>query len=141
MFHPNAPDNERIQGTWRSVRIETLGERADEDMGVGSLLVFAGDRATTPDGRTYRFRLDPSKDPRELDLLYADTEHALFHAIYRLEGDQLVTCFNTHLSPRPSCFATSEETSDVLTYFERVLDPPEDSESAERGAAPDRGGR
>jgi uncharacterized protein (TIGR03067 family) len=130
MFPLGVPDNERIQGTWRSVSIETLGYQADEDMGV-SLLVFTGDRATTPDGRTYRFRLDPSKDPKELDLLYADTDHALFRGIYRWQGDLLVTCLNTYLSPRPRGFVTSEEASDVLTCFERVIGSPGDSGRAE----------
>jgi uncharacterized protein (TIGR03067 family) len=112
-------DFERIQGTWRPVRIETLGYRADEDSGVRKLLIFEGDRVTTPGGSTCRFRLDPLKEPKELDLLEANTDSAQFHAIFTFEGNQLVICFNTCLSPRPRSFTTSKEVTDILTYYER----------------------
>jgi len=139
MIPPDVPDHHRIQGTWRAVEIETLGYRTD-DLGDERLLIFTGDRARMHGGPTYRFRLDPAKDPKELDFLDADTGNAQFHGIYKFEGDRLVTCVTTHLLPRTQRFTTTKGTSDLLTYYERVGRSPEDSGSADAGAAADRGG-
>lgn len=119
MTDADVSDQERIQGSWRSVRIETLGDCYDDDMGVGHLITYAGDLVTRADGTVHRFRLDPSRAPKELDLIPADSDRVLFWGIYAFEGDRLITCFNSVLSPRPAGFGT-QDSSAVLTYFERV---------------------
>lgn len=125
------PDHERIQGKWRSVQIETLGYPPTEH--TRSLMLFAGDRVTTADGTIFRFRLDPSAQPKQLDLLHADTEDARYYGIYAFEGDQLVTCF-TYLPPRPAGFSTSKDVSNLLTYYEREDDGPPPGGQADAAA-------
>jgi uncharacterized protein (TIGR03067 family) len=99
--------------------METLGYCAEEDVGEGRWLVFKDDRVTTPDGSTFRVRLDPSKEPKELDLFSAHADQPEFHGVFTFEGNQLVICFNKYPAPRPVSFTTSKGVTSLLTYYER----------------------
>ena len=119
MSHSNLSDIQRIQGKWRPARFETFGYQADAEQGTGDM-VFALDQVTTPGGVTFRFRLDSTQEPKQLDFFDALTGKAKFHGIYRFQDEQLIICFNQPSAPRPASFTTSKEVTDVMTSYEKI---------------------
>ena len=66
--------------------------------------VFAGDRVTLQfpgmPPLLATFRVDPSKNPKEIDLLFAGS--VTWPGIYRLEGDRLQLCIDSQARERPA---------------------------------------
>ena len=57
----------------------------------------------TGEARTTAFRIDPSQNPRRIDVISRDDR--IVRGIYRFEGDQLVICQQTKPEePRPDTF-------------------------------------
>jgi uncharacterized protein (TIGR03067 family) len=116
---------ENIQGTWVIVSVERGGEEVPEEevRKESGSLVFAGDqfRILNPAGKVEfkgTFKLDPGKDPRELDLLVKDGQAQM--AIYRLDGDRLTLCHPEDLgAPRPREFASEKAAKTMLTVLKR----------------------
>src|SRR5215468_4353333 len=120
MSDTSSSDLERLQGVWRSIRVETLGYSNADDP--GKFMTFKGDCVSTPDNKVFRFRLDSSKEPKTIDVLDIETGEVQFHGIYTFKGKQLVMCINVPRSPRPQAFSASKDVTDYLTYYERVDD-------------------
>jgi uncharacterized protein (TIGR03067 family) len=52
------------------------------------------------------FKLDPSKNPKQIDMKVVERSMDTFHGIYELAGDNLkLCCFETNVE-RPTKFAT-----------------------------------
>ncbi len=82
-------DQDRIQGTWALVSGERGGRPLPTEVVRHVTLTFAGNQLTTKTrDREMRsaFRLDPGKEPKEIDL---DMGGAVGKGIYRLDGDDL----------------------------------------------------
>ena|SRR5947209_12931972 len=69
----------------------------------------------------FTYKLDPSKQPPQMDLVVSDPDHArrkqLLRAIYQLQGDSLKLCYS-HLA-RPQTFATQPKSKTVLFILKR----------------------
>ena len=94
-------DAELLQGTWKAARVWFHDQEVPP---VNLEMVFAGDRFTmrsdimAPMSAT--FRVDASKDPKEIDLVYPNG--VTNPGIYRLEGDRLQLSINTEGPERPA---------------------------------------
>jgi len=94
-------DSEAIQGTWNATKVRHGGQEMIPAENVQ--MVFAGDRVTShfpglaPLSGT--FRLDPSKDPKEIDLIFP--AGVTWRGMYGLEGDQLQLCIDLQARERP----------------------------------------
>jgi uncharacterized protein (TIGR03067 family) len=91
-----------LQGTWKVTRLWFRGL----EVPAGNLeMVFAGDRFTQRGGPLQQpiaatFRVDSSKDPKEIDIFHANGTTA--PGLYRLNGDQLQLALNTEGPERPT---------------------------------------
>ena len=109
-------DSRDLQGSWEIISLETNGEKkaaAEQDL---ISLIVEGDqmwgvKAGGPDPKV-KFRLDPSKTPKGLDLKIQEGQDQgkVVLGIYDLQGDDLRLCINIfgEASRRPSEFKTQE---------------------------------
>jgi uncharacterized protein (TIGR03067 family) len=132
---PNAKaDKERIQGTWKPTSIEEGGRAfpAEELKARNFTWIFTGDMFTLTFTekknitRQGSFKLDPSPDPKALDLIDDDgtpdnrNDDDLLLAIYSLEGDTLKLCIHDHpTGERPTTFATKSSKHLMLFVLKR----------------------
>ena len=119
-------DQENLQGSWRTERIE-LGAKVSDDESLRSMtLSFEGDKVVTEVGGVRHegtFTLDNSRQPRHIDLKPAsgNSSDKAMQGIYAFESDNnLRLCFSQ--KSRPSGFITSPN-SDAIT-FELKRTPP-----------------
>src|SRR5215210_3340670 len=88
---------DELQGNWEVVSVERDGRRADDAVGI-RVTFDAGKMVTTARSRTgvACYRLDPSKQPRAVDFVYAPPREGwrplVLPAIYRLEDERLIVC-------------------------------------------------
>jgi uncharacterized protein (TIGR03067 family) len=104
----------KFQGTWKQISYERDGIKEPlDEQGWHPTVTFIGDTfvVTLADGSIPikgTYRLDPTKEPKALDL--TDTFGAdagkTFLAIYSLEGDRLTFCAADEGQERPTEFAT-----------------------------------
>lgn len=97
---PEAPQDDlaKFQGTWVAVSFEKEGEKTAEEHLGAVRLVIEGDRYryTEPGGGFEgRYRLDPTRSPKEIDSIPTDGEHRgrVAPAIYEIDGDTHRVCF------------------------------------------------
>jgi RNA polymerase sigma factor (sigma-70 family) len=105
-------DAERLQGTWKAARVWIRGQ----EVPAGNLeMIFAGDRVTWQADfmppLVGTFRLDPGKDPKEIDRFFPNGAKDL--GIYRLDGDHLQLCIDTEGRERPASLSRER-----FFYFE-----------------------
>jgi uncharacterized protein (TIGR03067 family) len=114
---------EKIQGKWKIVRCEFTGE--DNPGIVGVEHTISGDKWIRPNRRTgeYQLKLDPSKDPKWVDLAADRLGDRTLKGIFALEGDKLTICYayDTNL-PRPTEFKTMPGVPGYIYVLERVKD-------------------
>jgi RNA polymerase sigma-70 factor (ECF subfamily) len=121
-------DKDRLQGLW--VPIGGMVHGTKTDPADGKLLMwkmfFDGDRVTIPDDRTVHFTLDPTKQPKEIDIMGKD-KRPMILAIYEFEGDKLKVSFMKSAGrpwdvERPTDFDTAKNES-VLIVLKREHTP------------------
>jgi RNA polymerase sigma factor (sigma-70 family) len=102
-------DHERIQGTWKVVSAQTNGEKEKlrfklyrwTFQGNEVSTLWVRDDDTTGGGKS-SFRLEPTKDPRELTI---SGPNLMIRAIYKLQGDTLsISYFGRPEKERPRSF-------------------------------------
>jgi RNA polymerase sigma factor (sigma-70 family) len=112
-------DRDRLQGTWRTVRVETRG---GEMQNPGLQLTFVEDEyiLRAPVGAAPRsaYRLEPTRTPKEIDMMSATGQ--LWPGIYRFEGNILTICLEQGGQARPTAFATRPGRQIFLYVLERV---------------------
>jgi uncharacterized protein (TIGR03067 family) len=85
-------DKDVLQGAWAIVSQEVSGIKATEDaVKLRKPLVVKGDTWTRPSGEQLTFKIDPAKNPKELDVIQSGTG-ATWRGIYKIEGDTLTVC-------------------------------------------------
>jgi RNA polymerase sigma factor (sigma-70 family) len=96
-----AQTDPQLQGTWKAARVWYRGQ---EVPAVNLEMTFAGDRCTTRSDlfppMSATFRVDPGKDPKQIDLVYPNGVTS--PGVYRLDGDRLRLCVNTEGGERPA---------------------------------------
>jgi uncharacterized protein (TIGR03067 family) len=120
-------DKELLQGAWKIVSADMGGKKADDDELARMQekpMVFKGDKLIS----RYEsdFKLDPTKDPKEIDVVPLDgpeTEKGkTFRGIYRLEGDQLTICTGLPDGVRPKGFTPQAGDPEFVLLLKRVKD-------------------
>jgi uncharacterized protein (TIGR03067 family) len=122
-------DRDPLQGTWTIVSMERDGKKvtaADKALTVtikGSEYTFpsAGGFTKSQEGT---YKLDPSKDPKTLDVLPTDgpIKGKTFPGIYELDGDTLKACFDAAGKGRPTEFSAKPGSGRVLVIYRRQKD-------------------
>jgi uncharacterized protein (TIGR03067 family) len=117
-------EKDRLQGEWTMVSMETRGAKHSKDDVKKYKLTIKGDKWTvmnglsTGPGRT--FKIDPSKDPKTLDLtIKVGDKEKVSQGIYKLEGDTLTVCRPEDNGERPKEFKTTVEAG-ILVVWKRA---------------------
>ena len=115
-------DEAKIQGTWAWAAAEFNGRKAHPENYADFRRVFRGDQwANLQGGQPLErgtFRLDPSRSPRAIDLVYSDGQ--TYEGIYKLRGDTLEVCTALPGRGRPTKFASRAESGWGLSVYNRA---------------------
>jgi uncharacterized protein (TIGR03067 family) len=121
-----ARDTEQIRGAWEVDEIVQNGKKVTRDKIGNTRLAFDGKRLIMvgPRGKqTFLYRLDPTKDPRSIDLTALDGPNAgrKDPGIYELTEDLLRLCLPMQKTKdRPAEFRSAERSNLVLMSLRRV---------------------
>jgi RNA polymerase sigma factor (sigma-70 family) len=119
-------DKELLQGKWDITEVVSDGMATDNLKDVQA--VFEKERFSLvgPAGkREFRFKLDPAKKPKAIDLAALDGEFKdkSARAIYHLEGDSLRLCMPNEITDnRPTEFVSKEGSKLLLMTLKRSAD-------------------
>src|SRR5262245_45076749 len=120
-----ARQDSEVQGTWRVVTLEAPNPtkaKKDKAQIAKMVVTFKGDKfalARDDPGKeaktikSGKFRVDPTKVPRELDLM--ETGNPPRQGIYKIEGGQLTITLAGENEDRPTDFAGKKE--DLRTFL------------------------
>jgi uncharacterized protein (TIGR03067 family) len=106
---PEVKDQDRIQGTWKVVRLIVNGEDLPPEVIGKGQLIFKDDKLTFKDGdrtKDATFTLDPKKTPPAIDLREPGKDGKVLRGIYQLDGDDLKICIPFFGEERPKEFAS-----------------------------------
>ncbi len=118
-------DRDRLQGTWKVVRMEHAGKKVPADQFADLRIVISGNELTGKEGDQVRerftFTLDPAKKPRTIDTtaIEGPAKGETARGIYELDGDTLKLCVSEKGKERPAEFATKTGTDRVLFVLRR----------------------
>ena len=117
-------DLEMLQGKWTMESQESRGRQTLDQAVKQSKLTIQGDQwiVTFPGGlkNQMTFKIDPSKDPKTMDLLTKDGgKESVSLGIYKLEGDTLTLCRTVGNRYRPKEFKTTAEAG-ILVVWKRA---------------------
>jgi uncharacterized protein (TIGR03067 family) len=119
-------DRQNLQGTWKVVGAEKMGEAAPREEIQELELIFMEEMIRVRDGgklqQKFKFKLDAAKDPRWLDLTYVGGPNngRTDRAIYKLDGNNLKICIQQFQDEgRPKAFATEKKSGTWLVVMER----------------------
>ena len=130
----DADDAKKLQGAWEIVELIAYGKKVDFDTIKGAKFIFAGNKLTLQMPAkarleelvpaTYSFKLDPKKNPAEVDLTVLDGNHkgVTSPGIYELKDGTLRWCQSDapKASERPKVFTSPEKSSIYLFTFRRT---------------------
>jgi uncharacterized protein (TIGR03067 family) len=117
-------EQKKLQGTWVIVSAETGGEKREGD-GSEEQLKIEGDAFSIEHGGHVEergtIRLDPSKEPSEIDLQFQEGKHEgkTDLAIYAWDGANLKLCWVREGEKRPTDFTTKPGDHRVLMVLKR----------------------
>jgi uncharacterized protein (TIGR03067 family) len=116
----------KLSGTWKAVAVKESGQTRET---LDHHLIFTGDEFSLKRGDDTvikgKFRIDPSKKPKEIDMEIVDSHKGSIKGkislgIYGLDGDTLRWCSNEPGSTeRPKEFSSGSGTKYLLVTFER----------------------
>ena len=111
-------DKEKLRGVWKVVSAKKAGNDLGDQIGV--TVKFDGDEFTMPEGDQAELKLDPTKQPKQIDVvpLNGKGKGKTLSGVYKLDGDNLTLHFGLDGQERPAGFEASGET--VLLVLERV---------------------
>ena len=121
-------DLKNIQGTWQFVSMVVGGH--EEQMPAENRLVITADlmKIVYPkdDPMGWKYTIDPSKDPREMDQYpEEDPGHPIHQkAIYSLDGDTLKINSAAAGKPRPTSFESKKGDFGGVWILKRVVTKP-----------------
>ena len=106
----------RFQGTWQVVALQDRGEKAAEAVARAIEVVIHKETITLRTGTevsgAFQARLDPSYNPRRVDLtaIRGDDVGKVYPGIYTFEASQLTVVVNEPNRPRPTGFGAKDTT-------------------------------
>jgi uncharacterized protein (TIGR03067 family) len=118
-----AAEIEKLKGTWKATSVQKDGADHAEFVQAGMQMTFAENTLTigvadpSADKTTSFYHLDPSKNPKEIDLIDSAGQPS-GKGIYALEGDKLALC--TSNGDRPTSFATKQGDGLQLVVLKRA---------------------
>jgi uncharacterized protein (TIGR03067 family) len=118
-------DREKLQGTWRVVRMEHAGKNVPAEQVAAMRVIIQGNELTGKEGDQVRerftFTLDSSSRPKAIDTTAVEgpAKGDTSRGIYELEGHRLKICVSEKGKQRPTEFAAKEGTDFVLLVLER----------------------
>jgi uncharacterized protein (TIGR03067 family) len=103
-------DSKKFQGTWSVISFEPSGKKlTDEDLKKLKVVIkgdtFTFDHGTKNGTLETTFTLDPSKNPKHIDIKLGQAKDDRLLGIYALDGDNLKLCY-VEQGERPTKFAT-----------------------------------
>ena len=113
-----------MEGTWEFVSAELGGQKLPDEVLKTLTLVLKEEKYTVkspgPDD-TGTVRLDPTKQPKELDVMGMEgpNKGKSFPAIYELDGDSLKVCYDLAGKKRPTEFKSAPGTQQFLAVYKR----------------------
>ena len=120
-----------LAGTWDVLEMVDDGETLSRDL-IRSKLAAGGRirvvnrsfeivNPDTGEARTTAFRIDPSQNPRRIDVISRDDR--ILRGIYRFEGDELVICQQSKPEePRPDTFEARAGSGRMLLRLKLASD-------------------
>jgi len=114
-------EQEKLKGKWKVVRHEFSGRIGKEAFGEPDEI--KGDKWLRPQRKTaeYGLKLDPAKDPKQVELTADRLGDKTLKGIYKLDGDKLTICYAYAPDlPRPTEFKTKRGDNCYLYELERV---------------------
>jgi len=120
-----AVDLKKLQGTWIMAELEINGQQVPEEKRKDTILVIKDDKYIIKiKDKTYEttFKLDPSKDPKEIDMFFPDgpNEPKVSKGIYRLDGDTFQLCrAQAPGEDRPRDFVTTADSGLFVVVWKR----------------------
>jgi RNA polymerase sigma-70 factor (ECF subfamily) len=122
-------DQDKLQGTWETTAMEVNGQDFAAN-GVklkftfkGNMIIMTGENAEeiTRDYSEFRYKLDPSKTPKAIDMTVTkgDRKDSVIDGIYEMKGDTLRICTKIDGTGRPAKF-TGEGEGTVLMTLKRA---------------------
>jgi uncharacterized protein (TIGR03067 family) len=116
-------DLDGMQGTWNLVSAMQDGNALADDKVKQTTIFIKGDTFRFPGlaedatARAGTFTLDPTKNPKEMDSTSTEKETML--GIYELERDSYKVCFAKVGKPRPTVFASTPGSGQILQVWQR----------------------
>jgi uncharacterized protein (TIGR03067 family) len=116
---------EKFTGSWQAVAVEHDGKKGTEEQVKTVKLTVRGEKYTFQVGEQVvegTHRLDPSKNPKQIDALRSKGPDAgkTLRGIYELDDETFKVCFAPADKDRPAAFATREGDGQRLMTFKRV---------------------
>ncbi len=117
-------DLDAMQGDWTLRWGEREGQQVD--FPPGHVYTIRGDKYCLKDRELVRLKLDPTCNPKLLDLTFVDEDDAAkgqtAEGIYKLEGDTMVWCWYTGdgVKQRPVEFKPEKGSERLVYRFVRV---------------------
>lgn len=123
LFQRPMNDLDAMQGTWNLVSAMEDGKALPKEDVKQTTIVVEGNTFRFPGlaedatSREGTFKLDATKNPKEMDSASAEKEVSL--GIYELEPDSYKICFAPAGKPRPTKFSSEPGTGQILQFWER----------------------
>jgi uncharacterized protein (TIGR03067 family) len=116
-------DLDEMQGTWNLVSAMEDGKALPEDKVKQTTIVVKGNTFRFPGlaedatARSGTFKLDPTKNPKEMDTISA--ENGVTLGIYAIDANTYKVCFAPPGEPRPTDFSSEHGSGQILQVWER----------------------
>lgn len=115
-----------IEGDWRPISIRNGDNEVPKEKLAELEFSFRGDQHTlittteSVNRSTAKMRVDPTKDPKEIDLDLGDKQPAII-GIYKLEGDKLTIVFSRKTpTERPKAIPAKPEAGLEIVTLSRI---------------------
>jgi uncharacterized protein (TIGR03067 family) len=118
-------DLDKLQGEWVMAALEVEGKPVPEEKIQGTTLLIKGDKyivSVKDKKHEVTITLDPSKDPKHVDMAFPDGTNApkIGKGIYKFDGEKFILCrAQSTDGERPTQFGTFDNTGLFQVTWER----------------------